>query len=415
MKIQWVTPYQNNRVKYVASFISDRWGLDFEPVTDLDDSKPYILYGDRPGEHHIRIHASGYLKEGAVPKSIEEKSGRLLINGVDDYFGALFFLLTSAESFTLKKRDEHGRFLVKYSKLPSEFYMTPYVDVVLDRLKNELISNFDLSASTFKNHQFSIQPTFDIDVAFAYGYRPFWRAWGGKMKDRIKGFNDRIEERKKVLKGQLKDPFDTYDTIIEMAEKFDVKVFFLVGKYGKYDKNLSPNSEVMKGLIRKMHQFVDVGIHPSYSAEDIVQMKEEKNALEHIIGQQVQHSRQHFLKIELPDTYRKLVEVGIEHDFTMGFADHPGFRAGTCFPYTFYDIEKETTLPMTVHPFAYMDGTLNEYMHLSPEKAIELVKDLKSEVKKVNGVFSFLWHNDTINEKGLWKGWSEVLKESLSE
>ncbi|NJO69236.1 MAG: hypothetical protein HC830_08110 [Bacteroidetes bacterium] len=64
----------------------------------------------------------------------------------------------------------------------------------------------------------------------------------------------------------------------------------------------------------------------------------------------VTKSRQHFLRLKFPGTYHRLMQEGITDDYSMGFHDKPGFRAGIAMPYPFYDLvnEKETTL--TVHP-----------------------------------------------------------------
>ena len=55
-----------------------------------------------------------------------------------------------------------------------------------------------------------------------------------------------------------------------------------------------------------------------------------------------------------------------------------------------------------------MDGTLNQYLGLSIENAKEKVASLKRQVKEVGGVFIGVWHNETVNDKGIWKGWREV-------
>jgi hypothetical protein len=68
-----------------------------------------------------------------------------------------------------------------------------------------------------------------------------------------------------------------------------------------------------------------------------------------------------------------------------------------------------------IHPFAVMDGTLCDYMKLTPEQAIKTIVELIGEVRKVGGTFIPLWHNSTLNNEGEWKGWLEVYVKMVEE
>jgi hypothetical protein len=61
-----------------------------------------------------------------------------------------------------------------------------------------------------------------------------------------------------------------------------------------------------------------------------------------------------------------------------------------------------------------MDGSLNEYLKLSTTEAKNRIEKLLQEVEKFGGDFIFLWHNETITDHGIWKGWSSVLDFTLS-
>jgi len=110
----------------------------------------------------------------------------------------------------------------------------------------------------------------------------------------------------------------------------------------------------------------------------------------------------------LPDTYRNLINNDIVNDYTMGYAEVPGFRASICTPFPFFDLDQDTATPLIIHPFAVMDGTLFNYMKLAPELAIGIIEKLINEVKSVGGTFIPLWHNQTLNDDGEWKGWLNV-------
>ena len=97
----------------------------------------------------------------------------------------------------------------------------------------------------------------------------------------------------------------------------------------------------------------------------------------------------------------------------MGYASRTGFRAGTCTPFLFYNIHLEETTSLRVYPFTVMDVTLKDYLHVTPEQAIDRVKKIIDEVKNVQGTFISLWHNESLSETGEWKGWSRVYTEML--
>ena len=67
-----------------------------------------------------------------------------------------------------------------------------------------------------------------------------------------------------------------------------------------------------------------------------------------------------------------------------------------------------------MHPFAVMEGTLKYYMKVQPEDVMVKVKPLIDEVKSVNGTFISLWHNETLNDQRLWKGWQSVYESMIA-
>ena len=92
----------------------------------------------------------------------------------------------------------------------------------------------------------------------------------------------------------------------------------------------------------------------------------------------------------------------------MGYADVPGFRAGTSFPFPWFDLKINEATSLLIHPVVVMDSTLNSYLRLSPQQAKETIDLLRNEVRAVGGEFTSLWHNETVAERGVWKGWRQV-------
>ena len=99
----------------------------------------------------------------------------------------------------------------------------------------------------------------------------------------------------------------------------------------------------------------------------------------------------------------------------MGYAASPGFRAGMCIPFNFYDLDKEEMTELRIHPFTVMDATLRYYLRIDPSQAMDVVKPLIDAVKQVNGEFQCLWHNESLSENRIWKGWKPVYEQIIRE
>jgi hypothetical protein len=189
-----------------------------------------------------------------------------------------------------------------------------------------------------------------------------------------------------------------------------------MGKYGKRDKNPSHKNLVFRQLIYSLYQKNFLGLHPSYASNyDEELLAEEKQKLEDIIQQKITLSRQHYLKITMPGTFKKLSQNGITKDFSIGYYFSYGFRAGTCHPFLFFDLISNEITNLRLYPFAFMEGTLNEVMNLSTDEAKLHISQLIETVQKNNGVFIPIWHNSTLSETGIWKGWRNVFEHMLKE
>ena len=124
-----------------------------------------------------------------------------------------------------------------------------------------------------------------------------------------------------------------------------------------------------------------------------------------MLGYEVIHSRQHFLKLEIRNTYLALAKSGIQHDYTMMYAEQTGFRAGTCKPFFYYDLQSETATELTLHSTCAMDVTLENYLGLTPEQAKTTLQQLQQTVRTYNGCFITLWHNNSIASTPERSGW----------
>ncbi|QXP72496.1 hypothetical protein H0I31_01990 [Tenacibaculum sp. AHE15PA] len=332
-----------------------------------------------------------------------------------DIFAASFYLVSRYEEYLPQVKDEHGRFTAKNSiAFKHGFLEKPVVDIWAYKFLETLKVKFPDYEHSVRKYQYI--STVDVDNAFAYKYKSFVRTVGGFLKDasHLKIFT--IWDRLAVLFNIKRDPFNTFKSIIELKKIYEVRTifFFLIGDYTTFDTNVSASKRKFKLLIKDTVDYARVGLHPSYyTMNNSDMLKKEKERLENIINMPIRRSRQHYLRLSLPETYQNLIDLEIEEDYSMGYASHTGFRAGTCTPFYFYDLEFEIQTPLKVFPFALIDTTLNDYLKLTPKQSLGKIRDLKNEVKTVNGLFITVFHNESLGNYQRWKGWRRVYSSML--
>ena len=114
-------------------------------------------------------------------------------------------------------------------------------------------------------------------------------------------------------------------------------------------------------------------------------------------------------------TYRKLIETGIEKDFSMGYGSINGFRASVCSPFYWYDLEKEEATSLMIYPFCFMDANSLFEQKQSPKQAYEELIQYYERVKNYKGVFIPIWHNFILGTDPLYKGWRELFELFMKE
>lgn len=331
-----------------------------------------------------------------------------------DPLSASFYLVTRYEEYLGFNKGKYNRFPAEESILEKYGLLKrPVINIWARLLGEKLKERFP--EFQLPEPRFNFLSTIDVDNAWAFLHKGFGRTLGALAKAAVKGNFSELAQRMNVLRGKENDPYDTYSYLSEVFAGNEKKVlfFFLLGDYKRFDKNISWKNSHLQKLIRNTAEKYSVGIHPSYSSSKKrgkKNLRTEMKRLEKITGFEPQKSRQHFLRLKFPRTYRRLIKNGILEDYTMGYASHTGFRAGICTPYFFYDIKREAATSLKIIPFQVMDVTLRHYLNLKPEQAIAEIETLMQKVKKVGGTFSAIWHNETVNDEGEWKGYREVFE-----
>ena len=424
------TPKITSRHKYIFKlFFNEIHQIKFQITEREDEFKAFdgakLNYSNTSFEDEIFIESIGLLNEKGInqqdinvspqnniPAFFQSQSDSSM--GFD-VFSASFYLVSRYEEYLPFVKDIHQRFQAENSlAYKHDFLQKPLINIWAKSLMQKIKQKHpDLEVISPTYNYIS---TIDIDNAFYYLEKGFVRSLAGVFSSLFSFDFNGIQQRFAVLLGKQKDPYDTYDAQLKLQKEYNLKViyFILLADYGLNDKNISFTKRKFQLLIKRLADYASIGIHPSYGSNtNFAKLPKEIKRLEGITKREVTKSRQHFLKLTLPETYNQLVDFGIRDDYTMGFASAIGFRASICSAYTFYNLDTETILPIKIHPFAVMDATLLYYLKLSPEQSLTQISALIEEVKNVNGTFISLWHNDTFSNYKQWEGWESVYKEMI--
>ena len=333
-----------------------------------------------------------------------------------DIFSAAFYLITRYEEYLPNTPDAYGRFAHRSSLAYREgFLKLPIVDLWVIELEKMIAQKFP--GFRFPQRRFRYIPTYDIDIAYSYRYHSFKDRVGGLFKNILQDPGSSLKERLEVLLSKREDPFDTFQFLDQLTESFGLVpiYFFLMAEKRKgYDKNISPHHPAMKQLIRELASRNQIGIHPSWqSGDDPIILKKEIRLLSFLSNGMIHASRQHYIRMTLPGTYRLLLENGIQDDYSMGYGSINGFRASTSVSFFWYDLEKESQTVLRIHPFCYMEANSHFEQQDRPEQAAAELQQYFAVVKSVNGELITIFHNHLITQQKPWQGWRKLYHDFL--
>ena len=330
-----------------------------------------------------------------------------------DPLAAAFFLASRYEEYLPFIADQHGRF-------PASESFASHHGFLERPLINEWalkIGKLWIGAQFELKQYYTYTSSVDIDNLFAYKGKGALRTMGAIAGDITQLDFKRLRARLMVLLGVQRDPFDTFRKQRNWNKKHQISMlyFMLFAEFGRNDRNVSPYSTEAAIKLREISDWSEVGIHPSYASDSQeLFVSKELNNLQEVLRQPVRQSRQHYLKMRMPHTFRTLLDLGITHDHSMGYAEVAGFRASLVTPFTFYDLELEAELPLVIHPFVFMDTTYYMYQKKGPKESLEQMKNWPEKVKEVGGELITVWHNRTFGEiEPDTQGWVQVYKEFI--
>jgi hypothetical protein len=318
-----------------------------------------------------------------------------------DIFSAAFYLISRYEEYLPHTLDDYGRYDHQNSlAFQSGFLSRPLVNEWLLDFTDLLQQKFP--SLVIKRPPFRMLFSYDIDQAWSFRGKGFLRNLGGFFK------NPAIQ-RLNVLLGKEKDPFDVFDDFIRLHDqKHNRALFFfpMVQKRSRYDKNTPPDYPPLKQLIQRLNQTHDIGLHPSWlGGNNNSSWSHEKKVLEKITGHEIFFSRQHYIRFRLPETYRTLIQLGVQADYSMGYGSINGFRASFADSFLWFDLEKNVPTPLRIFPFAFMDANSKYEQHQSASETKKELIDYLQSYQSINGLFIPIFHNFLINHQPENQDW----------
>lgn len=338
-----------------------------------------------------------------------------------DIFAASFYLLTRYEEYLPHEKDMYGRYAHGNSlAFKKGFLHIPLINIWVKEFAKKLKEKF--SMFNVQLPTFNFEATYDIDIAYSFKNKGLLRNIGGFIKSPS-------AERIKVLTGSANDPFDSYEWLHQLHQRYNLHplYFFLVAeKNGRYDKNIFPHKEAMWKLVKQHAGKYSIGLHPSWqSGDDPSLLRKEKQqlqamaangrgALSDLGNSNITRSRQHYIRFDLPNSYNKLIEAGFTDDYSMGYGSINGFRASVASSFNWYNLEEEEETALRIHPFCFMDANAYYEQNQDTAKTMQELMHYLSACKEVNGTFSSIWHNNFLGTAKEFSGWRELYEQFIA-
>lgn len=435
------------RLYILDVMLSDFLGIEFE-VKIKEDVFNWVIKVENDKIFEIKddffsknIDDLSYINYNNLPKNVSYTQNRFIVQdnipvvyGTDkleiennsvflglDIFASSFFMLTRWEEYVNKARDNHNRFSAKNSiALKNNFLHRPVVNEYVEMLWN--ILQYLGYQGKRKERTFEFITTHDVDEPLRYK-NFIARVKGGISelikKKSVKASLNVFTNYLQTLSGKAKDPYDTFDWLMDVSDKVGVKsYFFFMGKgQTKHDNRYKSNDKFIANLVKKIKKRKHfIGIHPTYNAyNNYEQFKSEKEELEKNLGVNLKYGREHFLRFEVPNTWQVWEDNNMEWDSTLSYADKEGFRCGVCYEYNVFNFLTRKKLNLKEKPLTIMEATLVNYQsQLSVDEMRNKIFNLIKTVKSYNGLFVFLWHNSSFNTDQ-WKDYEVLYQDTLHQ
>lgn len=416
------------RIRYIfRHFFYHRLGQDVSFTSDVSafvaHKGPKMSYGDVPLGNEFFIAAHGLLfEQGVNPVDIavfdwdglpaffatSEKSMLPF-----DFFAASFYLISRYEEYMPYAADTLGRYKPEQSlAFTHNFLDQPLVDMWFTRFLEKWNAFFGLT--TTKKHPPAIALVVEIPQLYAYKHKTFFRTFFEGVYDFGRLKFAAVFDRVMVLLGLREDPLDG---LLEHLEDFQSAAvsfhfFALYAALGVHDKSLSVFNKKHQQEIKSLSDYAPTAPLASYESTQKKQLLLlDMKRFSGLIHRPIKAIRQHKLVLRFPDTYRAFSAAGIARDYSLQYADSPGFRASTAFPFRFYDLGDELQTSLTIHPICLSEAQIRAQQY--SRKMRQLVISYQSRLEQLEAPFVISLTNESFNSRSKNMTFLATLKKLL--
>ncbi len=327
-----------------------------------------------------------------------------------DIFAASFYLLSRYEEYLPHVKDDFGRFPASESLAYKEsFLRRPVIDIWAFKFFEVLKLKFPEIKT--KDRKFESESVISVSHVFNYKNKGFLRSLGGVVNDLTKLKFTRVSDRVKVLLRLKQDPYNVFDDLIKFIKFYKAHLTFMfqLSDYNAYDKNINHNRLNYISIIKFVADYSKVGLRLGYFAvKDQEVLKVEKKRFENIIHGPLQNVINSKYNLMLPMHYSSLNELDVPNDYSMGYPESIGFRAGTSTSFLFYDLNMEVTTPLTIHPYVFH----SQVCHTSPPEEIrDAMGTIIADLKEVNGTLRAIFKNRDFSQYANHSYYYSLLKQ----
>jgi hypothetical protein len=390
------------RLIFIDSFFSNH-----------NEAEGYLKISSLPSE--VFFAKNDFLTEDNIPviygnNRLEISEGTITC-GID-IFASAFFMLTRWEEYVLNDRDTHNRFPGESSlAYKFDFLNRPVVNEYMEMLW-KMILKLGADEGLRKSKRFVIVPTHDIDRVY------YNNQYEKLLGDILIDFKPQNAVKRIYYDLKRENMYDTFDWLMDISERkgLQSRFYFLSDGKPKADKGFLLKDKFITELTGKINSRGHLtGYHLGYDTyNNAEEWLRQKNKLEEILDLNVNEGRQHYLRMDVPDTLQIWEDNGMTIDSTLGYSSQAGFRCGTADEFTLFNVRTRNKLTLKERPLIYMDETfrIRSKPAESLENARKAIEHFKEECRKYKMPMTILFHNNNF-EPLRWKGWKEFYEHDV--